>query len=424
MCSEAAIAVATSQKSPIMDQKFINSERFRSLDAWRGLCALAVAFFHLPVVHLLTDRPVFANLQLCVDFFFVLSGFVISHAYQARMASWPDAGRFHCHALRSPMAASRIRLAFLHRPRTCEAAGQHGQSGTGKSHAGSTIRARALSLGNRDERMVVSRLLEFIRRRAGISPPGAWPRNSTPISCSQPFRSPFQAANISSLRSWRFYPAQILLRLSPQTLFVSFDWGFFRCAFGFFVGCLLYRLKELSPEHLRWATFLEISVCVLVAVFLLLSSPGPIHYVAPLAFSLLIYVFSFDQGSISTTLKAAPFQNLGLWSYSIYMVHVFIFQFTRSTAVYLSRMTGIGSFEQRHGEKLLLLDPSTTALVLAFAATIILVIPVAAATYRWIERPCTQFIRKRTLGAERTISMVRETSLEGRIEVKLAAAPK
>jgi len=60
------------------------NKRFNSLDGMRGICALIVAVFHcdlaLKTGHLLNHG------YLCVDAFFILSGFVISSAYETRLA--------------------------------------------------------------------------------------------------------------------------------------------------------------------------------------------------------------------------------------------------------------------------------------------------------------------------------------------------
>ena len=68
--------------------------RFEALDALRGICALLVAFFHIPIYHALKDVGSFANLQFCVDMFFALSGFVLCHAYGSRLNHTADGLRF------------------------------------------------------------------------------------------------------------------------------------------------------------------------------------------------------------------------------------------------------------------------------------------------------------------------------------------
>jgi len=69
--------------------------RFVALDSLRGIAALGVAVYHLqgrgqlPVQSGsdLFALPFFANGYLFVDFFFVLSGFVIAAAYGQRLAT-------------------------------------------------------------------------------------------------------------------------------------------------------------------------------------------------------------------------------------------------------------------------------------------------------------------------------------------------
>src|SRR6476646_8690629 len=68
--------------------------RFEALDALRGVCALLVVLFHIPIYHALKDVAAFANLQFCVDMFFALSGFVLCHAYGQRLHDGDTGVRF------------------------------------------------------------------------------------------------------------------------------------------------------------------------------------------------------------------------------------------------------------------------------------------------------------------------------------------
>ena len=58
-------------------------KRYEALDALRGVAALTVVVFHLGQVKL--EPNLFPHGYLAVDFFFVLSGFVVAHAYEAAL---------------------------------------------------------------------------------------------------------------------------------------------------------------------------------------------------------------------------------------------------------------------------------------------------------------------------------------------------
>ncbi|MEO0688012.1 MAG: acyltransferase, partial [Cyanobacteria bacterium J06649_11] len=66
------------------------------LDSWRGIAACMVVFCHLrqEINGHLAPLDFIKNAYLFVDFFFVLSGFVISHAYASRLNTKSDLWQF------------------------------------------------------------------------------------------------------------------------------------------------------------------------------------------------------------------------------------------------------------------------------------------------------------------------------------------
>ena len=57
------------------------AQRFTTLDSFRGICALLVVFFHLHVVGAFSELHFFRHAEVLLNFFFVLSGFVLAHTY-------------------------------------------------------------------------------------------------------------------------------------------------------------------------------------------------------------------------------------------------------------------------------------------------------------------------------------------------------
>ena len=60
-------------------------ERLVYLESLRGFAAIAVALFHFSNSSFLTENPFIHNAETMVDFFFVLSGFVIAYNYFDRI---------------------------------------------------------------------------------------------------------------------------------------------------------------------------------------------------------------------------------------------------------------------------------------------------------------------------------------------------
>ncbi len=75
---------AAKDRGTVMTAKGAESGRYVVLDGLRGLAALCVITDHIDAGFLSTALP---GRYLAVDFFFVLSGFVLSHVYSERLAA-------------------------------------------------------------------------------------------------------------------------------------------------------------------------------------------------------------------------------------------------------------------------------------------------------------------------------------------------
>jgi peptidoglycan/LPS O-acetylase OafA/YrhL len=109
---------------------------------------------------------------------------------------------------------------------------------------------------------------------------------------------------------------------------------------------------------------------------------------ALLAFAATIYVFSRDtSGPLGALLKTPWLGKLGIWSYSIYLLHLVCFELAGDVAEYVLGM----KLQLGIGPVAILLN----ALVLAF------VIALSRYTYEWIEEPFRERVKAR-VAARRT----------------------
>jgi peptidoglycan/LPS O-acetylase OafA/YrhL len=364
--------------------------RFEALDAIRGICALLVVLFHIPVYHALKGSQTFANLQFCVDMFFALSGFVLCHAYGSRLNNGTDGIRFfvtrfarlwplHVTVLVLFVGIEIVKLVFL------------------RADGSFALDSKPFGEGRAPWELVTNLLfLQSFNLHPGLS----W--NGPAWSAAVEFYVSILFAAIVILFPRR--RREIFLGLclaaglqlfgkSPDSLFVSSDWGMLRAMFSFFAGCLVYEMRRHATGRLGLPNLMEGGSVLLCIGFLLTTRWGAGHYTFPLLAAIVIYVFSFDQGFVSKMLRSPVLQKLGLWSYSIYMIHVFVFVIAKMGASYLSHKLNLDLIVWYNNEKLVLAGPVGLDLVLALIASVVLVVPVAALTYRWIEKPAMDFAK-------------------------------
>jgi peptidoglycan/LPS O-acetylase OafA/YrhL len=357
--------------------------RFHVLDAWRGLCALLVVLFHAPFLHPWKGAPAFANLQLCVDFFFVLSGFVLSHAHDGRLRGAGDVARF--------MGARFRRLWPLHAALLgVLVAVELAKLRFGSAAGDVRITAPPFSEGHTVPEIVTNLL--FLQG-FGLHPGLTWNGPSWSIAAEFWVSAVFAAVLLATRRNRVAVFAVLapvsgvaLWAVSPSTIFVDSSWTMLRCMLGFFTGCLVYRLRLRAPAALPFGLAEGLAV-VAAALFVAGTRDGPAQLAVPLVAGLLIYVFSFERGLLSALLRRPVFQALGRWSFSIYMLHVMVFQFARLAAGFADHRLGTHIVTAVDGDRLLAFGPPGATALAMLAAIALVVVPLGAFCYAFFEVP-------------------------------------
>jgi peptidoglycan/LPS O-acetylase OafA/YrhL len=104
------------------------------------------------------------------------------------------------------------------------------------------------------------------------------------------------------------------------TLDLTADWGYFRCLAGFGLGMVLYRFYPEGrglPLLRQDRTFLGCAAAVLLTMHFQLP-----ELVCIGLFPFLILTSACNQGKVKEVLMLRPLQRLGDYSFSVYMVHM------------------------------------------------------------------------------------------------------
>lgn len=344
-------------------------QRFDVLDALRGLCALLVVFFHLPVSSHLHPLALFRHGYLFVDFFFVLSGFVIAHAYGGRLKSVGDLGPFIVKRLGRVWPLHAVMLAAFVGIELCRL-WFHFDAATPFTR-------------DRSVEAIFTNLL--LIQSFNIHDYLTWNGPAWSISVEMGAYVVFAALMVLTPR--RFIPislliivagAVIVLTQSTRFMNTTYNFGFPRAAYGFFLGCLVHRVWLLKPPTFSPVVAGWLQVVCLVAVGAYVSyAQGPWTVAAPLFFAVSIWIFAEERGLVSRILSVRPMLALGHWSYSIYMVHMFVI----TLMLIVARKIDIMPDRRR-------IDFGSPWLNDLFALAIIgLIIGLSVLTYRFIEIP-------------------------------------
>ncbi len=300
----------------------MTERRYIALDSWRGLAAVAVVVFHFRNTVGLNNIETVNGLYLFVDFFFVLSGFVISSAYFGKIIRRQDALRFLWVRLgRVYPLHIAVLLAFVFLqivivyPRT----------------------EAWFPAPNESWDTILAQFFLVHSLNLFVSP--TWNQPSWSISVEFAAYVAFAAAAICLGR--RIWIAALAVVIVAPTFLYQFNeagdidatatWGFVRCFFGFSAGMLTYEAYRRYPKitttlskYRFAASTLEFGLILMCVVFIASAVSKPLSLAAPIVFAVVVLSFAAEAGVVSVFLKCRPLVALGTISYSVYMVHMLI----------------------------------------------------------------------------------------------------
>jgi peptidoglycan/LPS O-acetylase OafA/YrhL len=375
-------------------------ERFVALDSWRGLAACLVALFHLDAYSHLYGVPFLRNSWLFVDFFFVLSGFVIAANYQRRLLDGFGLGRFlllrlgRLYPLHFAMLALFVGCELLKVLRRILIPALSLTNPiapfSALQEAPNTILANLLLVQS-------LHLYDFL----------TWNIPSWSIS-TEFYTYVVFAACLIGLRKHAWIalvfaliggPVLIAI-LSERNMATGYDWGIIRCIYGFSAGVLAWSLYEKWNEKLgKWLSGSIVEWCALglVVVFVTAAGTTLLSIAAPYVFALVVLVFAFEAGTASAILRQRPLVFLGTISYSIYMTHVFIATRMFDAGYQLDKLWHVDPFTHREidGGDVVFFGTRLWHGDIAYAAYLAMIIAMSYFTYRWIEKPAREWVRNR-----------------------------
>lgn len=359
----------------------------------RGLLALGICVFHFRAYSHYYPLEFVRNLDLCVDFFFVLSGFILMSSYGPKLAGKTES--------LLPFVVRRIgRLWPLH----VAILGAF----VSIELAELLVAKAGFPLGEPPFDAAASKAPEAILTNAllihalGMHEGPTWNGPSWSISTEMMASLVFVLVLVLPGRrllvglAIALASAILLWALNGQRLISINDYALLRCLYGFFVGVLTFALWErIAPWLERQTGLVSIGQAVAIGTMLVLfavTTDGSWQFVMPLLFGAIVILLASDRGPSARLLQTAPMRRIGMLSYSIYLVHALIITVLARGLSLLTMVTG-ESYRQPYqaSEAHDLVDQmvfgSKLAGDLALIPFLTVVLVAASITYYLVEKP-------------------------------------
>jgi peptidoglycan/LPS O-acetylase OafA/YrhL len=347
----------------------------KSFEGGRGVAAMIVALYHLKFGA--AYFSLIRNGYLFVDLFFVLSGFVIASSYTNRLQSFTDLRVFLLRRFGRlfPLLVFSTLVYVL----TADAIVVAKRIAVAHGHADVLTHPDALLFLIPSGRETLSILT--LTHGMGLFDTLILNTPSWSISVEFYIYLLFAALCLFSFGKRQVVAAVCLVIIGlvltawasivlhrclgeGGCMSVTYDFGFARCLYSFFLGVLLHRFRQMLAVQ---PNLLQALGCLVLALLLLVVDALPAAaFFFPFVFASLVIAVSLDTGWLARLLNHPACQLLGQRSYSIYLMHVPLLLLFDPFA---KRSTGLFA---------------STAVLTVYLVTLLLV---SGWTYRFIEDP-------------------------------------
>jgi peptidoglycan/LPS O-acetylase OafA/YrhL len=369
-------------------------EFFGALESLRGIAAFLVVLYHLPPW---TDAiywvPPIRHGYLMVDFFFVLSGFVLYHSYGNRLASATDLRRFVALRLGRlyPTHLLFILPFFFIELAKYAAFVHNGTTGSGPppslASIGTTLVANLL-------------LLQGLGLNSNV-PAFNFPNWSISVEFYaylvfgfSVLLLPRRGFVVFSIGLVAFCLALLLGTSVGATEFHNM----LRCLVGFFAGCCVRMAFEFIKRrrlHLDWPLLAALIALIPLCAGWQKSVPAPWweYLTVPAAAALVITLPLTPSSIVNRIMLSRPLRWLGAISYSLYMCHALVQWIARQACRVLLHQTEV-VIDGISTSRL-----STGQAWIAYPAVIAATLLLAHVAHVYVEEPLRALTRRRITGA-------------------------
>jgi len=344
--------------------------RITQLDGLRGMAAIMVLALHFPLTDSFMTGNFFVRQSwLFVDFFFVLSGFIIAKNYYNKIDGWASFKRYIIKRMARllPLLYFTVLICFLYQ-------------------------IIGLFFGLKTEPQSLSfYLLQTLDSLCFLN-------STTLLGDSQGMNPPSWSISAEMI-SYVVFPLGMMIfdkrKFIAVILIVAFcvlfmivkddfafqngDYGFVRGLLGFNLGILTYMISENKSFRTNVLEFPAV-ILILLAFYMTYNYKGDFrnvqYVILPFVFSIVIFVFRFGTGFVSKVLNSRMLQMLGRLSYSIYLNHYLVLLIVYQISFNILRI-----------------ESSEFNISLILLLSIIIVVVVSKVTYEYIEMKIGERIR-------------------------------